>query len=102
MGVEAAIAVMLMGVTDYSEIASAVGLTRKEVKEIDLSDDPRIKTLASEGLPAEKRFRLARPLLCPKCRHRINIAPCVACEIRSFGSYKRTQLSRLNRRDRLL
>ena len=102
MRVEAAIAVMLMGVVDYSEIASAVGLTRKEVKEIDLADDPRIKTLASKGLPPGKRFRLARPLYCPKCKHKINIAPCVACESRSIGHYRRSQLPGLVRRDRLL
>jgi hypothetical protein len=102
MRVEATIAVMLMGVMDYSEIASAVGLTRKEVKEINLADDPRIKTLASEGLPPGKRFRLARPLYCPKCRHKINIALCVACESRSIGRYRRSQLPGLVRRDRLL
>jgi len=100
--VEAAIAVMLMGVTDYSEIASAVGLTYKEVKEIDMANDPRIKTLASEGFPPGKRFRLARPLYCPKCKYKINIAPCVACESRSIGRYRRSQLPGLVRRDRSL
>ena len=81
--IEAAIAVMQMGVSDYSEIAAAVGLTCDEVKRIDMAEDPRIKSLATQGVPAGKRFHLVRPLACPNCLHKITIAPCVACATRT-------------------
>jgi hypothetical protein len=77
--VETALAVMQMGVTDYAEIASTVGLTEEQVERIDLSEDVRIRSLAARGLSPEKRYRLVRPLRCPKCRSRITIAPCLTC-----------------------
>ena len=77
--VEAALAVMQMGVTDYATIASTVGLPEEDVVKIDHSDDQRIRGLAVRGLDPEKRFHLVRPIRCPKCRHRITIIPCLTC-----------------------
>lgn len=77
--VEATLAVMQMGVSDYATIATSLGISEKEVAAIDLSDDVRIRRMAINGVPAEKRFRLLKPLRCPKCRARITVAPCLAC-----------------------
>ena len=77
--VEAALAVMQMGFSDYAEIASAVGLSEEQVESIDMSEDVRIRSAAAHGLSPEKRYRLVRPLRCPKCRGRITIAPCLTC-----------------------
>lgn len=77
--VEAALAVMQMGIDDYATIASTVGLTEAEVERIDHSQDKRIRSLAVHGLAPERRYRLVRPLRCPKCRSRINVAPCLTC-----------------------
>jgi hypothetical protein len=77
--VEAALAVMQMGVTDYATIASTVGLLQEDVIEIDQADDHRIRRLAVRGLDPEKRFHLVRPIRCPKCRHRITVVPCLTC-----------------------
>jgi hypothetical protein len=77
--VEAALAVMQMGVSDYATIASTVGLPQEDVIEIDHSDDDRIRRLAVRGLDPEKRFHLVRPLRCPKCRNRITVVPCLTC-----------------------
>jgi hypothetical protein len=77
--VEAALAVMQMGVTDYATIASTVGLPQEDIIEIDHADDHRIRRLAVRGLDPEKRFHLVRPIRCPKCRNRITIIPCLTC-----------------------
>jgi hypothetical protein len=77
--VEAALAVMQMGVSDYALIASTVGLECEDVAEIDHSEDCRIRDLAVRGVDPAKRFHLVRPLRCPKCRNRITVAPCITC-----------------------
>lgn len=78
--VEAALAVMQMGIKDYDTIAATVGIAREDVSEIDHSQDQRIRRLAVEGLDPDKRFHLVRPLRCPKCRSRITVAPCLTCQ----------------------
>jgi hypothetical protein len=77
--VEAALAVMQMGVTDYATIAFTVGLPQADVIEIDHADDHRIRHLAVRGLDPEKRFHLVHPIRCPKCRNRITVVPCLTC-----------------------
>jgi len=54
----AAIAVMEMGVSDYSVIASAVGLTVEEVERIDRAEDSPIRQLSCEGIPYGEYFTL--------------------------------------------
>ena len=80
VGVQAAVAVMQMGFSDYAEIAAAVGLTDEEVRRIDMAEDAKVRQLAIDGVPPGKQFRLVRPLRCPKCRQRITIAPCIVCD----------------------
>jgi len=75
----AAIAVMEMGISDYSVIAGAVGLSEEEVEQIDMSDDSRIRKLGSRGIPFGEYFHLRSKIRCPKCSASITIAPCVAC-----------------------
>jgi hypothetical protein len=77
--VAAAIAVMQMGISDYSVIAGAVGLTVEEVERIDLAEDPSVRQLALAGIPAGEFFRLDRRLRCPKCQATLSVAPCLAC-----------------------
>ncbi len=76
----AAIAVMEMGVSDYSVIASAVGLTVEEVKRIDMAEDSPIRQLGCEGIPYGEYFTLEKDIRCPKCHAMVRFAPCVACD----------------------
>jgi len=76
---EAVVALMQMGMSDYATIASSVGLSKEEVKQIDLSEDTRIRSLALNGVSADKPFRLLHPIRCPKCRGKITTAPCLVC-----------------------
>jgi hypothetical protein len=77
--VAAAIAVMEMGISDYSVIARAVGLTLEEVERVDMAEDPTVRQLAVAGIPAGEFFRLDSRLRCPKCQAKLSIAPCLAC-----------------------
>ncbi|MFV2069547.1 MAG: hypothetical protein ACC645_21495 [Pirellulales bacterium] len=76
----AAIAVMEMGVSDYSVIATAVGLTVEEVRRIDMAEDSPIRELGSEGIPYGEYFTLEKVIRCPKCHAMVRFAPCVACD----------------------
>jgi hypothetical protein len=77
--VAAAIAVMEMGISEYSVIAEAVGLTIEEVERVDLAEDPAVRRLALTGIPAGESFRLKRRLRCPRCQAKVGLAPCIAC-----------------------
>ena len=76
----AAIAVMEMGVSDYTIIASAVGLTVEEVERIDMAEDSPIRQLSCEGIPYGEYFTLEKDIRCPKCHAMVKFAPCVACD----------------------
>jgi hypothetical protein len=77
--VAAAIAVMQMGISDYSVIADAVGLTVEEVERVDMVEDPAVRQLALAGIPAGESFKLRRRVRCPRCQAKIGLAPCIAC-----------------------
>ncbi|HUT62053.1 MAG TPA: hypothetical protein VNA25_29800 [Phycisphaerae bacterium] len=77
--VAAAIAVMEMGISDYSVIAGAVGLTVEEVERVDMAEDPSVRQLAVVGIPAGEFFRLDDRVRCPKCQAKLSVAPCLAC-----------------------
>jgi hypothetical protein len=77
--VAAAIAVMQMGISDYSVIADAVGLTVEEVERIDMVEDPAVRRLALAGIPAGESFKLRRRVRCPRCQAKVGLAPCIAC-----------------------
>jgi len=81
----AALALMQIGIRDYGMIASAAGLTEREVKCIDMADDPQVKELGVRGIPFGQYFHLRQRVRCPKCAARITVAPCVACQIREAG-----------------
>jgi hypothetical protein len=70
---------MQMGLSDYTQIATAVGLPEAEVRRIDRAEDPRVRRLAAQGVPDGTHFNLAHPLRCPKCKRMITLVPCVAC-----------------------
>jgi hypothetical protein len=78
--VAVAIAIMEMGVSDYEEIATAVGLTEEAVEEIDSVEDTEIRRLACVGIPYGVYFNIDKPLRCPKCQCMINLVPCVSCD----------------------
>lgn len=78
--VASTIAVMQMGVVDYSTIAQAVGLGIPEIQEIDGAADGSVRELAVAGIPGGEYFRLLRPVRCPKCQALVSLAPCVGCE----------------------
>ena len=77
--VAAAIAVMEMGVADYSVIASAVGLTVEEVERVDMGEDSAVRQLALARIPIDECFRLVNRVRCPRCHAELELAPCVAC-----------------------
>ena len=77
--IAAAIAVMEMGVSEYSIIANAVGLTVKEVERVDMVEDSAVRQLALARIPAGESFKLENYVRCPKCRAEVGLAPCVAC-----------------------
>ncbi|HBO45530.1 MAG TPA: hypothetical protein DD670_16680 [Planctomycetaceae bacterium] len=77
--VAAAVAVMEMGISDYSVIAHAVGLSVEEVERIDMVEDPAVRQLALAGIPVGESFKLSRRIRCPKCQAKIALAPCIAC-----------------------
>jgi hypothetical protein len=81
--VAAVIAVMEMGITDYSKIARAVGISVQEVQRIDRADDPLVRKLAGRRRQTRQYFTLARAIRCPKCSAKVTIAPCVACDSRA-------------------
>ena len=75
----AAIAVMEMGICEYSVIARAVGLTVEEVKRVDEAKDLSVRELAVAGIPVGESFELHSCVRCPNCEAEVNLAPCVAC-----------------------
>jgi hypothetical protein len=77
--VAATVAVMQMGIAEYSVIAEAVGLTVEEVGQIDAATDPSVRELAATGVPCGEYFKLDRRVRCPKCRVLVRLAPCIAC-----------------------
>jgi hypothetical protein len=77
--VAAAIAVMEMGISEYSVIAAAVGLTIEEVERIDMVEDPAVRQLALARIPAGEAFRLSHRVRCPKCQANVGLVPCIAC-----------------------
>jgi len=83
--VATAIAVMEMGISDYSVIAGAVGLTVEEVERVDMAEDSSVRLLAVAGIPPGEFFKLHNRVRCPKCLARLSIAPCIACH--SFRGY---------------
>jgi hypothetical protein len=78
--VAAAIAVMEMGISEYSVIADAVGLTVEEVERVDMVEDPAVRRLALTGIPAGESFKLKRRVRCPRCQAKVALAPCIACQ----------------------
>ncbi|MBN1908480.1 MAG: hypothetical protein JW818_01965 [Pirellulales bacterium] len=77
--VAVAIAVMEMGISDYTVIAYATGLTVEEVERIDMVEDPAVRRLALARIPLGETFRLANRVRCPKCQAKVGLAPCIAC-----------------------
>ncbi len=77
--VAAAIALMEMGISDYSVIAAAVGLTVEQIRQIDMVEDRCVRQIAAAGIPVGESFKLEHRVRCPKCQARISVAPCIAC-----------------------
>ena len=77
--VAAAIAVMEMGITEYSVIADAVGLSIEEVERVDCVEDTSVRQLALRRIPIDVLFKLENHVRCPRCQAEVALAPCVAC-----------------------
>ena len=77
--VAAAIALMEMGISEYSIIADAVGLTIEEVERVDMVEDTAVRQLALAGIPIGESFKLRHRVRCPKCQAKVGLAPCIAC-----------------------
>jgi hypothetical protein len=77
--IAAAIAVMEMGVSEYSVMASAVGLSVEEVERVDMVEGSAVRQLALARIPVGESFKLDNYVRCPKCQAEVGLAPCVAC-----------------------
>lgn len=77
--IAAAIAVMEMGISEYSIIARAVGLTVEEVERVDMVEDSAVRQLALAGIPVGESFKLDNHVRCPKCQAKVGLVPCIAC-----------------------
>lgn len=77
--VAAAIAVMEMGISEYSVIAKAVGLSVEEVERVDRVEDASVRQLALAKIPIDVSFKLDNRVRCPRCQAEVGLAPCVAC-----------------------
>jgi len=88
--IAAAIAVMEMGVSEYSVIASAVGLTVEEVERVDMAEDSAVRQLALTRIPVGESFKLDNYVRCPKCEAEVGIAPCIACRSLSNKPFDQT------------
>jgi len=77
--IAAAVAVMEMGISEYSVIARAVGLTVDEVERVDMAEDSSVRQLAVARIPVGESFKLDNYVRCPKCQAEVGLAPCVAC-----------------------
>lgn len=75
----AAMAVMEMGITDFDDIAEAVGLTVADIKRIDQVEEEGVRRLCSERIPYGEYFKLAIHLRCPRCSAKTIMAPCATC-----------------------
>ena len=80
--VAAAIAVIEMGISEYSVIARAAGLTVEEVERVDMAEDSSVRQLIVARIPVGESLKLDNYVRCPKCHAKVRLAPCVAC--RSF------------------
>jgi hypothetical protein len=79
----AALALMQIGVRDYAMIAAAVGLTEREIRRIDMAEDPLVRELGVHGIPLGEYFHLRSRVRCPRCLAWITVAPCVTCQVRN-------------------
>ena len=70
---------MEMGISEYSVIADAVGLSVEEIERVDMVEDPAVRQLALAGIPVGESFKLRRRLRCPKCQAKVGLVPCIAC-----------------------
>ncbi|OHB65973.1 MAG: hypothetical protein A2V70_18015 [Planctomycetes bacterium RBG_13_63_9] len=70
---------MEMGISEYSVIARAVGLTVEEVERVDRAEDSSVRQLAVARIPVGESFKLDNYVRCPKCQAEVGLAPCVAC-----------------------
>jgi hypothetical protein len=77
--IAAAIAVIEMGISEYSVIARAVGLTVEEVERVDMAEDASVRRLIVARIPVGEWFKLDDFVRCPKCLAKVRLAPCVAC-----------------------
>jgi hypothetical protein len=77
--IAAAIAVIEMGISEYSVIARAVGLTVEEVERVDMAEDASVRQLIVARIPIGESFKLDNRVRCPKCHAKVRLAPCVAC-----------------------
>ncbi|OHB86365.1 MAG: hypothetical protein A2V98_17025 [Planctomycetes bacterium RBG_16_64_12] len=75
----AVVALMEIGISDYSVIANALSLTVEEVRWIDSAEDGSIRRLSVETIPYGEYFKLDAEIRCPKCNAMIRVVPCVAC-----------------------
>ena len=80
--IKAVLALLNSGFDDLITIAGAVGMPVDEVKRVESADDKRIRWYVCNGLPDDFVYRLRKQVVCPGCRGKINLVPCLECKLR--------------------
>jgi hypothetical protein len=87
--ISAVVALIQSGVTHYTAIARATGLTEEEVRRIDEAKDEHVRELALRGTGRDVYYHLRSKITCPRCGSIVYLVPCVACTVaKSTGHSK--------------
>jgi hypothetical protein len=77
--IAAAVYLLKAGLSDYKQVADAVGVSVAHVRRIEAADDPAVRRAMKKSLRDCTAVRLRKPIRCPGCGRRIFLVPCVAC-----------------------
>ena len=77
--IAAAVYLLQAGLSDYKQVADAIGVSVAHVRRIEAADDPAVRRAMSKSSADGTSVRLRKPIRCPGCGRRIFLVPCVAC-----------------------
>jgi hypothetical protein len=77
--IAAAVYLLQAGLSDYKQVADAIGVSVAHVRRIEAADDPAVRRAMRKPFGDCPAVRLRKPIRCPGCGRRIFLVPCVAC-----------------------
>ena len=90
----AVIALIQAGVTNYTAIARATGLTEEDVRRIDEAKDEHVRELAQRDTGRDVYYHLRSKITCPRCGSIVYLVPCVACTVAKATGHTKTVTGR--------